>query len=213
MILFGQSVGGRLGIRGTADVAPPLASVAEATYGPFADYLRDKMGQNTGQTLYQHLPAPRLVADPVHAYTVTRLLENFVNRGTGYAVRRLGYRGPVAGKTGTTNDNTDTCFTGFTPDIVANVWIDFDSGIGGNKLTQPKTRRQITGGGGAAPIWTECVPATPTSTGQCFVPPDVGTVEIDPSTGTPAGAADSLSVPPITVAIHISALPALTDSL
>jgi penicillin-binding protein 1A len=54
---------------------------------------------------------------------------------------------PVAGKTGTTNDNTDAWFIGMTPDIVAGVWLGFD---------RPKSiTSAATGGGHAAPIWGE----------------------------------------------------------
>ena len=51
-----------------------------------------------------------------------------MNRGTGHPLRALGYRGPVAGKTGTTNDGRDAWFVGYTPELVAAVWVGFDDG-------------------------------------------------------------------------------------
>jgi penicillin-binding protein 1A len=55
------------------------------------------------------------------------MLQDVVNRGTGYSIRR-DYRCflPVGGKTGTTNDYTDTWFIGFTPNLVAGLWLGFD---------------------------------------------------------------------------------------
>ena len=51
------------------------------------------------------------------------MLQDVVNRGTGTAVRAAGFRGPAAGKTGTTNDATDVWFVGYTPELVGGVWI------------------------------------------------------------------------------------------
>ena len=53
---------------------------------------------------------------------------------------------PVAGKTGTTNDTHDAWFIGFTPDLLAGVWVGFDS--------ERSLGKQETGGHAAAPIWT-----------------------------------------------------------
>ena len=74
--------------------------------------------------------APRLidyrsrVTDPATAFQVTWMLKGVVERGTGRTVRELGR--PLAGKTGTTNDSLDAWFIGFSPDLVAGVFIGFD---------------------------------------------------------------------------------------
>jgi penicillin-binding protein 1B len=59
---------------------------------------------------------------------VTSALRGAVEGGTGRRVRALGYRGPVAGKTGTTNGYRDAWFVGYTPDLVVGVWVGFDDG-------------------------------------------------------------------------------------
>lgn len=82
---------------------------------------------------------------PQTAYLMVRLLEGVVERGTGSRVRALGK--PVAGKTGTTNDETDTWFIGFVPDLAAGVWVGFDT-------IQPIGRGE-QGGRTAAPIFLE----------------------------------------------------------
>jgi penicillin-binding protein 1A len=74
------------------------------------------------------------------------MMRDVVERGTASTIRRyLPTSIPVAGKTGTTNDNSDVWFIGLTPDLVAGVWLGFD---------QPKTITPGAAGGSlAAPIW------------------------------------------------------------
>jgi len=64
------------------------------------------------------------VTDAASAYQVVSMLRGVVERGTGRRMRDLGK--PIAGKTGTTNDSFDTWFIGFTPDLVAGVYVGFD---------------------------------------------------------------------------------------
>ena len=54
------------------------------------------------------------------------MMEDVVNRGTAGRVRRYFKGVECAGKTGTTNDNADAWFTGFTPDLLCCVWVGFD---------------------------------------------------------------------------------------
>jgi penicillin-binding protein 1B len=66
--------------------------------------------------------------DPAEVRLVTSALEGAVERGTGHPLRALGYQGPVAGKTGTTNEARDAWFAGYTPEIAGAVWVGFDDG-------------------------------------------------------------------------------------
>jgi penicillin-binding protein 1A len=84
------------------------------------------------------------VMEPATAYVITSMLETVVQHGTGRKAAELGR--PVAGKTGTTNDTHDAWFVGFTPDLLAGVWVGFDS--------ERSLGKQETGGHAAAPIWT-----------------------------------------------------------
>ncbi|HEY1952257.1 MAG TPA: PBP1A family penicillin-binding protein, partial [Gemmatimonadaceae bacterium] len=86
--------------------------------------------------------APAL--DPRVTYVVRDMMRDVVERGTAASIRRyLPTSIPVAGKTGTTNDNTDVWFVGLTPDLVAGVWLGFDKpttiapGVGGGSLAAP----------------------------------------------------------------------------
>jgi 1A family penicillin-binding protein len=86
--------------------------------------------------------APAL--DPRVTYVVRDMMRDVVERGTASSIRRyLPASIPVAGKTGTTNDNSDVWFIGLTPDVVAGVWLGFDKpisiapGVGGGSLAAP----------------------------------------------------------------------------
>lgn len=87
------------------------------------------------------------VLDPMTAYQITSMMEGVVQRGTATSVRAV--ERPVAGKTGTTNDEKDAWFMGFTPDLAVGVFVGFDN---------PKPMgRGATGGQVAAPIFTDFV--------------------------------------------------------
>ena len=96
---------------------------------------------------YNGQPAPQLldnraqVIDPVAAYQMTSMLEGTVQRGTGAGLKQLGR--PLGGKTGTTNDEIDAWFMGFTPDIVIGVYVGMDT---------PEPMDE-TGAKAALPIW------------------------------------------------------------
>lgn len=71
------------------------------------------------------LPDPReQLVDERHAYQIVSIMEGVVQRGTGVRLKELGR--PLAGKTGTTNESKDTWFIGFSPDLVAGVFVGFD---------------------------------------------------------------------------------------
>ncbi len=68
------------------------------------------------------------VYTPEEVFLVTSALIGAVERGTGRGLSSFGYRGPVAAKSGTTNDFRDAWFIGFTPSLVVGVWVGFDDG-------------------------------------------------------------------------------------
>ena len=85
------------------------------------------------------------VTDTASAYQMVSMLEGVVSRGTGRLIGNLGFA--VAGKTGTTNDNTNAWFVGFTPDLVVGVYVGFD---------QPKPLgKRETGSTAAVPIFAD----------------------------------------------------------
>ncbi|MEO8294997.1 MAG: PBP1A family penicillin-binding protein [Gemmatimonadota bacterium] len=99
-----------------------------------------------GKTVYQaERTPPTRVLDSVTAFLVTSMLRSVVDEGTGYTIRSLGVYGPVAGKTGTTNNGADVWFVGYTPTILAGFWFGYDTprSLGGG----------ASGGRLAAPAW------------------------------------------------------------
>lgn len=101
-----------------------------------------------GELLWEPQPERTQVLDSLPTRLMVDLLEDAANRGTGANLRAIGnlpYAVPAAGKTGTTNDGTDTWFMGFTPNLMAGVWFGFD---------RPTTiTSNATGGGYSAPVW------------------------------------------------------------
>ena len=139
---------------GAAAVTPFELTTA---YAPFANggmrvtpHLVERVEDQFGRLLWERkaVAATRVLQAP-DAFLVTSLLESVIDRGTGRAVRDAGIRGPVAGKTGTTNDGTDVWFVGYTPTLVAGVWFGVDS-------PQP-LGWNASGGRLAAPVWARFV--------------------------------------------------------
>ncbi|MGH6790118.1 MAG: penicillin-binding transpeptidase domain-containing protein, partial [Pseudolabrys sp.] len=165
--------------------------------------LIDRIQDRYGHTVYKHderecrdcdakkwtnQPEPTLidrrqqVLDPMTAYQITSMMEGVVQRGTAGGVgfqKEVGK--PVAGKTGTTNEEKDAWFIGFTPDMVVGVYIGYD---------KPKPLgRGMTGGHVAAPIVKNFMkvaladkPAVPFR-----VPPGIKLIRVDLKTGLRAG--------------------------
>jgi len=113
--------------------------------------------------------------DPRAAYLTGYALEGVLERGTARSAREMGIYFPASGKTGTTDDNRDSWFVGFTPDVVCAVWVGYDSGADTG----------LTGARGALRIWARFLRALyPESGPVALAPPEgVETAEIDPESG------------------------------
>ena len=123
-------------------------------YAPFANggmrvrpRLVTRIEAPDGKVLWSQEIARAPAMDPRDAYEMTSMLRGVVDYGTGKVIREYGVTGPVAGKTGTTNNGADVWFIGYTPTLVAGVWFGYD------------TPRQIAdhaaGGRFAAPAWAD----------------------------------------------------------
>ena len=164
---------------GAADLTPlelarAYATIANGGIRPEVRFFED-LTEPDGRVLERRSVAFERVLDPGTAFLATSLLEGVVDRGTASAIRKSGLRGPLAGKTGTTNDSKDAWFVGFTPDLVAVVWVGFDDPRG---MRYPAARL-------AVPIWQRFIQdATGGQIRGSFVPPpEVRAVDIDPETG------------------------------
>ena len=99
-----------------------------------------------GALLEEAHPEVHDVISPEVARTMTAMLEEVIQFGTGIQAKALGR--PAAGKTGTTQDYTDAWFIGFTPQVTAGVWVGFDD-------KQISLGKKETGAKAALPIWLE----------------------------------------------------------
>ena len=138
-------------------------------------YFITKIVDRTGHLLEAYEPVVEQVIDPRIAYITSHLLQQVVQGGTGWRVKALGR--PVGGKTGTTNDLRDAWFMGFTPSVVAGVWVGYDD-------LKPLGRYE-TGSRAASPIFLyfmkEALEGSPV---EFFTPPQgVVFAKIDPKTG------------------------------
>ena len=124
-------------------------------------------------------PAPVAVLSPAEAYLMTSLLQGVVRSGTGSAAQALAQGGAIAGKTGTTNEARDAWFVGYSPRLVAAVWVGFDD-------NEP---HGLSGAQAALPIWSQFMaqaldayPAAPFA-----VPDGITARNIDATNGKLAG--------------------------
>jgi len=177
-----------------ASVVRPIDYVAAYTVwdnlgGVVEPRLITRIEDANGHTVYQRPPAtPTPVMDPRVAFIMRDMMRDAAERGTGGPARRAVPSSiPVAGKTGTTNDNVDVWFMGMTPDLVAGVWLGFD---------KPSTIMPGAAGGSlAAPIWGDMMAryyAGRPAPAAWMPPAGLVALQLDRTTGLPA---DSLTAP------------------
>jgi penicillin-binding protein 1A len=162
--------------------------------------LIDRIQDRYGRAIYKHdqrecrgcdakkwenQPEPALidrreqVLDPLTTYQITSIMEGVIQRGTATVLGEL--KRPIAGKTGTTNDEKDAWFIGFTPDLVVGVYMGHD---------KPRhLGRNATGGHLSAPIAKDffkmALADKPAMTFRR--PPGIKLMRVDPKTGQRAG--------------------------
>ncbi len=173
---------------GTSGVSP--LDMASA-FGTFATggirhdpYWISRVEDAYGHVLEEHIVGGRKSLDPDVAYQVVDMMRGVIDHGTGAVIRRLGFRLPAAGKTGTTNDYRDAWFTGFTPTMSCSVWVGYDRQEG----LHDRRGIGITGGRGAAPIWADFMKKAfeGEPSREFTVPANLHFVTVDPVTGLPA---------------------------
>jgi len=158
--------------------------------------LIDRVQDRNGKTVYRHdkracagcqaeswqnQPVPVIpdtreqLVEPASVYQVVSMLEGVVQRGTGRKISTI--KKPLAGKTGTSNNSRETWFVGFSPDLVAGVYVGFDD--------RSKLGKRETGGSLAAPIFKQFMeeilkgkPAVPFR-----IPVGIRLVRVNPRTG------------------------------
>ena len=131
-----------------------------------------RVESTSGEVLFDGAqPARRAVSEST-AFLMTSMLADVVNAGTAWPARRVGFTLPAAGKTGTTNDYHDAWFVGYTPHLVAGVWVGYD---------QPRTiMRNGYAADLAVPLWGRfMMVATRADEPDWFTPPaNIGSATI-----------------------------------
>jgi penicillin-binding protein 1A len=89
-------------------------------------YLIRRVETTDGEVLYTGGEPQQRAVSEATAFLMTSMLADVINSGTAWPARRVGFTLPAAGKTGTTNDYHDAWFVGFTPKLVAGVWVGYD---------------------------------------------------------------------------------------
>jgi penicillin-binding protein 1A len=136
---------------GALEVTPLELVLAYAPFGNGGYRVKPRLVQriesSDGRILWKTDAVRDLVMDPQDAWMMTSMLRSVVDHGTAHAVREWGARGPIAGKTGTTNDGADVWFVGYTPTVAAAFWFGHDQRV--------SLSGDMSGGSAAAPAWAE----------------------------------------------------------
>lgn len=138
---------------GGKQIKPSLIDRIQDRYGKTV-YRHDERGcEGCSAKDWENQQEPELVdnaeqvLDPMTAYQITSMMQGVIERGTATTLKEL--KRPLAGKTGTTNDEKDAWFVGYTPNLVVGLYLGYD---------QPRPLgKGTTGGGLAAPIFKEFV--------------------------------------------------------
>ncbi|MBY3194108.1 penicillin-binding protein 1A [Rhizobium laguerreae] len=170
---------------GGKQIKPTLIDRIQDRYGKTIFKHEERLCEGCNAGDWQNQEEPNVVdnretvLDPMTAYQITSMMQGVIQRGTAAGKIDLGGR-DVAGKTGTTNDEKDAWFVGFTPDLVAGLYMGFD--------TPGPLGRGGTGGGLSAPIFNEfmqvAVKDTPES--KFVIPSGMNLIPIDRKTGMAA---------------------------
>jgi penicillin-binding protein 1A len=178
---------------GSSGVTPLELCTVYATFANGGErptpYFFREIRDASGKILESAEPQTKRAIPPETAYLTVRLMQEVIRSGTATAARGLGPH--LAGKTGTTNENTDAWFIGFSPDLLAGVWIGFDT-------PKPLGDRQ-SASAVALPIWIRFMSrALPHYPVRDFpVPPGVTFARVDLASGKalPPGAIEGVSLP------------------
>ncbi len=110
----------------------------------FLSRIEDK----NGNTLQSFLPQRKEVISDVTAYSVIKMMQGVMQFGTGRSIANYDIRGDIAGKTGTTNDNSDAWFMGYTPQLLCGAWVGND-----DRFIRIQNTNLGQGSQAAMPIW------------------------------------------------------------
>jgi len=118
-----------------------LASFGDLTKLSFIEKIEDR----DGKVVYAYEPKKEPTLDPTAIEVLVGMMHETLRSGTAQASRAMGWNQPSAGKTGTTSDNKDAWFAGFTPHQTTVTWLGYDQSLSS----------KLTGASGPVPIWVQ----------------------------------------------------------
>ncbi len=147
-----------------------------ASGGYYAEpFFIERVADRRGKILQETAPKIAARLNPQTVYLTVNLMKGVVEHGTGWYAKRLGR--PLAGKTGTTQDQRDLLFVGFSPDLVCGVWVGYDD-------FRP-LKKGLSASNVAVPLWTdfmrEALKTVPVK--DFAIPPKIEFAKIDADTG------------------------------
>ncbi|MEA1991799.1 MAG: PBP1A family penicillin-binding protein [Thermodesulfobacteriota bacterium] len=164
---------------GSSEVTPIEMARAFSTFPNLGKNIKPQFIQavrnRKGEIIEQLEPVFSEAVDPVTTFQMVHLLRGVIQEGTGRNARALGI--PAGGKTGTTDNCRDAWFIGFTPEVVATVWV--------GREDKKSLGKKETGGRVACPIWTSFMSVTKEEMiKQDFsMPQGIAMVPVDRQTG------------------------------
>lgn len=170
---------------GTADISLYEMVGALSTFANKGTYIEPifitRIEDKNGKVIEQFFPKTNEVFSEDKAYIMLQLMRGVVDYGTGVRLRyKYGLRNPIAGKTGTTQNNSDGWFIGLTPDITAGVWVGGDE-----RSIHFNTLEMGQGASMALPIWAKFFQkvyadkSLKISQGDFSKPENLGNIELD----------------------------------
>ncbi len=180
----------RLGISSVLDAVPSLAlgssvvtplemasayaTLANRGIRQSSNIIKKVIGHD-GREIPLNLSSSEPVVSEQEAYIITSMMKSVIDEGTGAKAKEIGR--PAAGKTGTSNDQKDAWFIGYTPDLACAVWIGFDD--------LKSLGKKEYGGRAALPVWTDFMKTAHLNIPKrdFEMPPGISVVAIDPKTG------------------------------
>ncbi len=135
---------------GSGDITLYEMLGAYSTFANYGTYTKPeiiwRIEDSKGKVIKENHLETRPVMNELYAYTMLDMMQGVTKYGTAKRMRGMGIKGPVAGKTGTTNDNSDGWFIGITPNLAAGCWVGFQ---------ERYTRNQGDGSRMAMPVWVD----------------------------------------------------------
>jgi len=144
-------------------------------------YFIQRIEDYRGNPIYEHFyyGVQRFSAKSI--YPLLDMMQGVVDGGSGRVIRKLGFKHPAGGKTGTSNDFKDGWFNGFTKDYSSSVWVGYDN----NVSMIDRNGKGLTGSRAAGPIWAQFMKKVLEGKGQAnfSVPQGIRFADVDIHTG------------------------------